>query len=495
MNKIKYSLLTIALWSSLQAPAHAEPNCPKDAIDVCHALIEILGEAQASGELGRNGLSWDGEHILVSGPGANFAAFGFDANDKAAIAVLASDLMAKNQSFYTGFELLAISLDKNGSIGFGASSQVHHSIQAALSAYSAHHQTVQSTPSQPRSPRGEDAKKSGPDGSINAVPVKPKNPAKIPETGDIQIHKTTQPTETNWARGNRSFPSIKIPVKPDPAMKTPINVPVKPDPAMKTPINVPVKPDPAMKIPINVPVKPEPGQPMASAVKLPAQQAPKTSVANLSPMTAGPSVTTPVAPNVAAQAPAFVDPQPAPEPGQPMASAVKLPAQQAPKTSVANVSLSNTTPTATSAIRPSVIPLKSQSAFQMATNPSSGAVPQSNVASSAPMIQSRPDVISIQHASSNCGGRHIGTAEINDCFITARAGNQIAHNERAYSMDSEGKAWSCKLSGLGSRVMKNQDGTLTREGHLETIHFASRSLSHIPSGQLRTNGCLVVVQK
>jgi hypothetical protein len=341
------------------------------------------------------------------------------------------------------------------------------------------------------------------------VPVKPKNPAKIPETGDIQIHKTTQPTETNWARGNRSFPSIKIPVKPDPAMKTPINVPVKPDPAMKTPINVPVKPDPAMKtpinvpvkpdpamkIPINVPVKPEPGQPMASAVKLPAQQAPKTSVANLSPMTAGPSVTTPVAPNVAAQAPAFVDPQPAPEPGQPMASAVKLPAQQAPKTSVANVSLSNTTPTATSAIRPSVIPLKSQSAFQMATNPSSGAVPQSNVASSAPMIQSRPDVISIQHASSNCGGRHIGTAEINDCFITARAGNQIAHNERAYSMDSEGKAWSCKLSGLGSRVMKNQDGTLTREGHLETIHFASRSLSHIPSGQLRTNGCLVVVQK
>jgi len=209
MNKIKYSLLTIALWSSLQAPAHAEPNCPKDAIDVCHALIEILGEAQASGELGRNGLSWDGEHILVSGPGANFAAFGFDANDKAAIAVLASDLMAKNQSFYTGFELLAISLDKNGSIGFGASSQVHHSIQAALSAYSAHHQTVQSTPSQPRSPRGEDAKKSGPDGSINAVPVKPKNPAKIPETGDIQIHKTTQPTETNWARGNRSFPSIK----------------------------------------------------------------------------------------------------------------------------------------------------------------------------------------------------------------------------------------------------------------------------------------------
>jgi hypothetical protein len=146
-----------------------------------------------------------------------------------------------------------------------------------------------------------------------------------------------------------------------------------------------------------------------------------------------------------------------------------------------------------------------QSAIQIAGLVSSSAVSAPSVSgnvgsganqgSAQAKVEARPHAISLQYASSNCGGQRVGTAEINDCFVTARAGSQLDHNERAYSYDSEGKVWSCKLSGLGSRVMKDQDGQLTHEGHLETIHFASRSLSHIPSGQLSTNRCLIAVHK
>jgi hypothetical protein len=608
MNKIKLSLLTAAFWASFQMPVQAEPNCPQDAVDLCHQLIGFLNKEEAAGKLKPAGILWDGEHLH------------FDTTNHLShewvghlmfngIEMMSQDLSITGSTY--DFEYLVAKLQRmktqlslmGGAVSFSTTFRGESFEETVLAqAYKDYQAPVSPSvvPAQPKGPRAEDAKKDGPAGGSKA-PLKLTNPAQIPETGDIAIQKTAaQLADKSRGRANLVVPVIKIPVKPDPAMKLPLNTPVAPDPAMKLPLNTPVAPDPAMKLPLNTPVTPgsspmtpypEPGQPPAITASKPTDPPPvkDTVVTPVAGSNSGTSITPPRTPSVGPQMAATATP--GPRTSKPDASGKVGPRagdliQKAPPGVPRNdlggaPGMTPPVPNPSSAAPPIVTPYKApppvtitgtavptpnggyaitfdpnqlaglttkgnkqdktvggakpgplalspmqtlqqaskfgkgaganskqrtpQSAIQIAGLVSSSAVSAPSVSgnvgsganqgSAQAKVEARPHAISLQHASSNCGGQRVGTAEINDCFVTARAGNQLDHNERAYSFDSEGKVWSCKLSGLGSRVMKDQDGQLTHEGHLETIHFASRSLSHIPSGQLSTNRCLIAVHK
>ncbi len=739
MNKIKLSLLTAAFWASFQVPVQAEPNCPQDAVDLCHQLIGFLNKEEAAGKLKPAGILWDGEHLHfdTTNPLSHEWVGHLMFNG---IEMMSQDLSITGSTY--DFEYLVAKLQRmktqlslmGGAVSFSTTFRGESFEETVLAqAYKDYQAPVSPSvvPAQPKGPRAEDAKKDGPAGGSKA-PLKLTNPAQIPETGDIAIQKTAaQLADKSRGRANLVVPVIKIPVKPDPAMKLPLNTPVAPDPAMKLPLNTPVTPGSSPMTPY-----PEPGQPPAITASKPTDPPPvkDTVVTPVAGSNSGTSITPPRTPSVGPQmaatatpgprtskpdasgkvgpragdliqkappgvprndlggapgmtppvpnpsnaAPPIVTPYkapppvtitgtavptdnggytitfdpdqfitPYPEPGQPPAITASKPtdpppvkdtvvtpvagsnsgtsitpprtpsvgpqmaatATPGPRTSKPDASgkvgpragdliqkappgvprndlggapgMTPPVPNPSNAAPPIVTPYKApppvtitgtavptpnggyaitfdpnqlaglttkgnkqdktvggakpgplalspmqtlqqaskfgkgaganskqrtpQSAIQIAGLVSSSAVSAPSVSgnvgsganqgSAQAKVEARPHAISLQHASSNCGGQRVGTAEINDCFVTARAGNQLDHNERAYSFDSEGKVWSCKLSGLGSRVMKDQDGQLTHEGHLETIHFASRSLSHIPSGQLSTNRCLIAVHK
>ena len=129
--------------------------------------------------------------------------------------------------------------------------------------------------------------------------------------------------------------------------------------------------------------------------------------------------------------------------------------------------------------------------------PSPSAHPATNQIAKQNTINSRhrPSAISFQTASANHIGKQINKSNINAHFVTHKPGSYIEHNERAYMLDSENKVWSCKISGMGARVMVDQDETETTHGHFETLHFRSRHIMHIPANHSPLAGCLISVSK
>ncbi len=124
------------------------------------------------------------------------------------------------------------------------------------------------------------------------------------------------------------------------------------------------------------------------------------------------------------------------------------------------------------------------------TEPSSGTGNQQSVTTT-----SRPVAISVQSAAKNHPAKHIDKHNINQHFVTAKAGSQIQHNERSYMIDSNNKIWTCKISGMGARRITDQHGKATEHGHVETLHFHSRHIAHIPANNQTGNNCLISVHK
>ena len=102
----------------------------------------------------------------------------------------------------------------------------------------------------------------------------------------------------------------------------------------------------------------------------------------------------------------------------------------------------------------------------------------------------RPSKVSIQRAVSGTN-----KSNVNNVLTTQKAGSQIDANERTYLIDENNRVWSCKLSSLGFRVTANSDGSITRQGHVETAHVKSVQLAHIPANHAVGSGCLISVHK
>jgi hypothetical protein len=110
-------------------------------------------------------------------------------------------------------------------------------------------------------------------------------------------------------------------------------------------------------------------------------------------------------------------------------------------------------------------------------------------------VSIHPDAISVQDAKQNHPNVKIDKTNINTRFVTPVAGDHIAQNERAFMIDSNGDAWSCKVSSFGIRRMTNQNGQLTVSGHAETLHFQSRAIAHLPGNHAGAAKCLISVHK
>ena len=122
------------------------------------------------------------------------------------------------------------------------------------------------------------------------------------------------------------------------------------------------------------------------------------------------------------------------------------------------------------------------------------AAPKSMAPQSTPPANS-PNSISVITGINRHDGKKVDKSNVNEHFVTNKAGNHIERNERAYLVDSNDKLWSCKISGLGARRMPGQNGTLEIAGHVETLQFRSLHIAHVPGNHPMHSGCLISVHK
>lgn len=85
--------------------------------------------------------------------------------------------------------------------------------------------------------------------------------------------------------------------------------------------------------------------------------------------------------------------------------------------------------------------------------------------------------------------------DINARFVTSYAGDHTEINQRSYMVTDEGEVWSCVISGLGYRITSDGSITAAAHGHVETTHFRSAQIAHIPGNHAQGPGCLVSVSK
>lgn len=143
------------------------------------------------------------------------------------------------------------------------------------------------------------------------------------------------------------------------------------------------------------------------------------------------------------------------------------------------------------AVEPAQAPVQTDS-FSITVPALANTSNQPSTTSSTPHA---PKMISLQAPPRSPTGSAIDKFTVNKSFITAKAGNHLDQNERAYLFDSNNNIWSCKVSEMGARSMHDQSELTEQQGHVEALHFQSRSTSHIPGNHAIGNGCLISVQK
>jgi|GEM_PF-3308803 len=102
----------------------------------------------------------------------------------------------------------------------------------------------------------------------------------------------------------------------------------------------------------------------------------------------------------------------------------------------------------------------------------------------------RPTKVTVHQAPIGTDKRNI-----NARFVTSYAGDHTETNQRSYMVTDEGEVWSCVISGLGYRITSDGSITATTHGHVETTHFRSAQIAHIPGNHAQGPGCLVSVSK
>ena len=107
----------------------------------------------------------------------------------------------------------------------------------------------------------------------------------------------------------------------------------------------------------------------------------------------------------------------------------------------------------------------------------------------------KPKAVSLTYGLNSKNGTKIDKTTVNGHFVTAATGSLIKKEERSYLLDHNNDVWSCKVSGLGARVMPNEKGEPELAGHVETLKFRSDRLGHIPGNHPMHRGCLISVQQ
>ena len=107
----------------------------------------------------------------------------------------------------------------------------------------------------------------------------------------------------------------------------------------------------------------------------------------------------------------------------------------------------------------------------------------------------KPKTVSLTYGLNSKNGTKIDKTTVNGHFVTAATGSLVNKEERSYLLDHNNDVWSCKVSGLGARVMPNEKGEPEFVGHVETLKFRSDRLGHIPGNHPMHRGCLISVQQ
>jgi hypothetical protein len=115
-------------------------------------------------------------------------------------------------------------------------------------------------------------------------------------------------------------------------------------------------------------------------------------------------------------------------------------------------------------------------------------------------------VSGFRHASGGSGGRtggqgdlhihvqrHVGTPAFNT-HVPPKPGKNMVPGYRSTLVATDGTVSTCVMSGMGRRVVINQDGQSASYGHAETMHFRSRSAAHLPSNHQLASRCLISVE-
>ena len=107
----------------------------------------------------------------------------------------------------------------------------------------------------------------------------------------------------------------------------------------------------------------------------------------------------------------------------------------------------------------------------------------------------KPKAVSLTYGLNSKNGTKIDKTTVNGHFVTAATGSLVKKEKRSYLLDHNNDVWSCKVSGLGARVMPNEKGEPELAGHVETLKFRSDRLGHIPGNHPMHRGCLISVQQ
>ena len=75
------------------------------------------------------------------------------------------------------------------------------------------------------------------------------------------------------------------------------------------------------------------------------------------------------------------------------------------------------------------------------------------------------------------------------------AGRAMTEGHRSQFVDGSGKVWTCALSGMGQRHIKDQNGVTYISGHSESLRFRSATTAHLPSNHRDEAKCVVTVNK
>jgi len=79
--------------------------------------------------------------------------------------------------------------------------------------------------------------------------------------------------------------------------------------------------------------------------------------------------------------------------------------------------------------------------------------------------------------------------------IPSVAGKGMVDGHRSQFVQANGHIWTCALSGMSRRVIKDQGGKSRLVGHAETLHFRDSTTAHLPSNHRLEANCLVTVNK
>ena len=79
--------------------------------------------------------------------------------------------------------------------------------------------------------------------------------------------------------------------------------------------------------------------------------------------------------------------------------------------------------------------------------------------------------------------------------IPSVAGKGMIDGHRSQFVQANGHVWTCALSGMSRRVIKDQMGKSRLVGHAETLHFRDSTTAHLPSNHRLEANCLVTVNK